>query len=122
YQPAILQQLVVQNNNLVSDPSQTELQSFAMLLDENYVRLAHGQAPELLFKSVMPLPEARVKSLQAALRLPPGEPQSLATNLPELATGLENSIFDTYFTAPLEASGVEPNLIVVKELESLPWL
>ncbi|MCB0153923.1 MAG: SpoIIE family protein phosphatase [Anaerolineae bacterium] len=122
YQPAILQQLVVQNNNLVSDPSQTDLQSFAMLLDENYVRLAHGQAPELIFKSVMPLPEARVKSLQAALRLPPGEPQSLATNLPELATGLENSIFDTYFTAPLETSGTEPNLIVVKELESLPWL
>ena len=30
--------------------------SFAILLDENNVYLAHSTAPELLFKSIVPLP------------------------------------------------------------------
>ena len=122
YDPAIFQQLVVQNNNLVNDSTLGGIQSYAILFDENYIRLAHGLTPELIFKSVMPFGPQRLQSLQAARRLPAGDRESLSTNLPELAASLENAIFEPYFTARLEPTGEETNLIVAKELESLPWL
>ena len=115
YKRIILQKLIVQNNNLVGE------ESFAILFDENYVRLAHGLAPELIFKSVIPLEARRLTTLQAAGRLPDEPLENLSTNLPQLAEGLDNAIFQTYFTTELLPTPDRVNLVVVKELETQPW-
>ncbi len=117
YKPNILQRLVVQNNNLVGQ------NSFAILFDENYVRLAHGTTPELIFRPVSPLPPDQLSRLQSERRLPPqtGQ-QSPPANLSDLAAGLDNAIFEPYFTTRLADTGDKPNLVVVAELETQPWL
>jgi|GEM_PF-4277458 len=116
YKINILQKLIVQNNNLVGD------QSFAILFDENYISLAHGARPELRFMSVRPLsPDLRAR-LQAAGRLPPQmEGEISSDNIPELVEGLDNAIFEPYFTTRLASTGDKVNLAVVRELETQPW-
>ena len=116
YKTSILQRLVVQNNGLVGE------QSFAMLFDENYIRLAHGAAPELIFQPAAPLDPNQTARLQAAGRLPGRSWAGSASDLPELVTGLENAIFEPYFTTRLIHSGDLLNLVVAKELETQPWL
>ena len=76
YQAPILQQLVVKNNGLAGE------QSYAILFDENQIRLAHGMAPELIFKSVVPLSPTLVRRLQAEGRLSNSPLSNLSTNLP----------------------------------------
>ena len=115
YRPAILQQLIVQNNGLVGE------QSFAVLFDENNIRLAHGAAPDLIFQPVMPLAPAQLATLQTAGRLPAGVESPPTTNLPDLAEGLSDAIFEPHFTARLDPAGERSYLAVVKELESQPW-
>ncbi len=116
YKTSILQKLIVQNNGLVGE------QSFAIMFDENYFRLAHGAAPELIFRSVVPLTSTEIAKLQAASRLPHLPEDQLSTNLPELAAKLDNAIFEPTFTTRSEPTGDKINLAVVKELETQPWL
>ncbi len=76
YQATILQHLAVKNNGLAGK------QSYAILFDENQIRLAHGTAPDSIFKSVVPLSPALVRTLQAEGRLPNAALDDLSTNLP----------------------------------------
>ncbi|MCL4294884.1 MAG: SpoIIE family protein phosphatase [Anaerolineae bacterium] len=116
YKPIILQQLVVQNNSLIGEGS------FAILFDENYVRLAHGAAPELVFQPAKPLDPDQMTRLQAAGRLPSQLDPQQAITLPDLAASLDNAIFEPYFTTRLDTTGDQLNLAVAKELETQPWL
>ncbi|MBE7555089.1 MAG: PAS domain S-box protein [Anaerolineales bacterium] len=116
YKPIILQQLVVQNNSLIGEGS------FAILFDENYVRLAHGTAPELIFQPARPLDGDQMTRLQATGRLPSQLDLQQAVTLPDLAASLDNAIFEPYFTTRLDATGDQLNLAVAKELETQPWL
>jgi PAS domain S-box-containing protein len=116
YRANILQQLVVKNNNLVGQ------QSFAILFDENDIRLAHGAAPNLLFQPVISLTPERLSELQAAGRLPPQIDPVPAVEFPDLAAHLENAIFEPFFSTRLEPTGDRLNLMAVKELETQPWL
>ncbi|MDH3675059.1 MAG: PAS domain S-box protein, partial [Anaerolineae bacterium] len=116
YEPNILQQLVVTNNNLVGQ------ESFAILFDENYVRLAHGTAPDLIFKTAGPLEPDQLAALQQRARLPAGTQADLSTNLPDLTAGLNNAIFEPNFSTRLIPTGDKVNLVVVKELETQPWI
>ncbi len=116
YKASTLQQLAVANNGLAGE------KSYAMLLDENYIRLAHGTAPELIFKSVVPLKPERITTLQATGRLPDLPSEELSTNLPDLAEGLANIAFEPNFSAKLATTGDSINLIVAKELKTRPWL
>lgn len=99
YQAPILQQLVVKNHGLAGE------QSYAILFDENQIRLAHGRAPELIFKSVVPLSPPLVRTLQAEGRLPNASLEELSTNFPPLADGLDNLVLQAHLTTPLVATG-----------------
>jgi len=95
--------------------------SFAVLLDENFVRLADGLAPGDNFKSVTPLSPGRIDQLQAAHRLPLRPVPGLSTQLPQFARGLSQAGQQPFFTTPLTSlSGAVANGAVHK-LANQPW-
>jgi signal transduction histidine kinase/HAMP domain-containing protein len=118
YKAAAIQRLVVQNTELVGGR-----ESFAILLDENYIHLAHGTTAELNFKSITPLSPIRVKALQAEGRLPKGSAADLSTNLPTFERGLANANTTRFFTTPLALAGDDKELysVAVTKLKTRPW-
>nr|WP_242019784.1 ATP-binding protein [Trichocoleus sp. FACHB-40] len=116
YNAAVVQRLVSQNTDLVRGTA-----SLAILLDEYHIRLAQGNAPELNFKSVTPLPPGQVKALQAEGRLPQGKMADLSTNLPTFEQGLDNAATSPYFTTVLDARSNKPNAAAVTKLKTQPW-
>ncbi|MBI4772509.1 MAG: GAF domain-containing protein [Chloroflexi bacterium] len=117
YNADILQQLVAQSNGLAGPDS------FGVLFDENHIHLAHGTAPDTLFKTVAPLDPARLAELQAAGRLPNRPAAELSTDLPELETKLANAAAQPFFTAHAArvANGGKVNQVAVTTLKTQPW-
>ncbi|MFN6462246.1 MAG: diguanylate cyclase domain-containing protein [Nostoc sp. DedVER02] len=113
YNVTVIQQLVTRKSQLAGD------KSFALLLDENNIYLAHSTAPELLFKSIVPLPLNVVTQLQKQGRLPNYPVKQLATNEPKLKQALDNK--QSYLIAPLSATGNQVNMIAIARLKYQPW-
>lgn len=111
-----LQALVAQANGL------SGAQSFAVLLDENHIRLAHGTSPDLVFKSIVPLDPALLANLQAAGRLPSGTAQELSTNLPDVETALLNMETQPVFFSASAALGGSSAATAVVKMKTQPWL
>ena len=121
YNANILQQVATQDNNLVG------AQSFAMVLDEDHLRLAHGLHPELVFKSVAPLPAARLAELHAASRLPDLPDASLSTNLPNLDHSLtlaqaQPDPTQPYYFADQDVATGEVDQVAEAKMKNRPWL
>ncbi|MCP4427582.1 MAG: GAF domain-containing protein [Chloroflexi bacterium] len=115
FNAAILQQLIAQRNGLVGEDS------FAILLDENHTRLAHGIDLSLLFKSVVPNSSDRVVELLAARRLPNRSIEELSTNLPNFEQGLLNAETDPFFPTALAALNNRVGSTAVVKMDILPW-
>ena len=115
YSVAILQRMVAESRGLAGQ------NSFAVLFDENYFRIAHDGAPELLFRTVMPLEEAVVASLAQNGRLPPIPQNQLHANLPDLQHGLANADTTPFFVAHADSADREIEQIVALRLENVPW-
>jgi PAS domain S-box-containing protein len=119
--------LRVSYNAIVLDQSiarQTGLagaKSFAILLDENYIRLAHGTEPELTFKSVVPLAPDLVKRLQAEGRLPELPIDELSTNLPELKQGLDRAVDRPFLMLRLTPTDNQVSAVAIAPLHNQPW-
>ncbi len=95
FDAAILQEFLAAETGLAGEGS------FAVLLDENYVRIAHGANRDLLAKSVVPLSPAKLVELQAGRFMPAGTVEELSTNIPEFKAGLDNYQTKPFFTADL---------------------
>ncbi len=117
YNPDILQQMLVQNQNLAGE------EMFSILLDENHLRLAHSSASDLIFKTVVPLEQQQLKNLQTQKRLPaPATAEELSTNNPTFQQGLDQANGSPFFTAFLEASGVDRlDSAAVVPLKRMSW-
>ncbi|MCB0167167.1 MAG: GAF domain-containing protein [Anaerolineae bacterium] len=115
YDASILQPLIVRNNELVGP------ESYAILLDENHIRLAHGRNADLIFKSVVPLKPTQLAMLQAAGRLPNRPVDQLSTNLPEFEAGLANGNIQPNFTARLATADDRLFSVATAKLENQPW-
>jgi signal transduction histidine kinase/DNA-binding response OmpR family regulator/HAMP domain-containing protein len=115
YNAAKLQQLIVQNNALLGE------RSFAILIDEYSIRLAHGQDPSMLFRSVVPLPVREREALQNTRRLPLRPDAELATNLTELQQGLDNAATQPFFATRIEASEPDIYSAAAVRTQSYPW-
>ncbi|WP_445634265.1 Diguanylate cyclase [Nostoc sp. DSM 114161] len=113
YNATVVQQLVTRQTERAG------LKSFAILLDENNIYLAHSTAPKLLFKSIVPLPLDVVTQLQKKGRLPNYPPQELATNESKLKEALDNH--QSYLIASLSATRNQVNLIAIARLKYKPW-
>jgi GAF domain-containing protein/HAMP domain-containing protein len=90
YPVAPIQQIVQNSNGLIGD------QSFAVLLDDNYMRIAQGMDPEANFTLVSPLDNEKFSRLQEEQRLPPQRSDLITTNIPEFKAGLDR-LFRTPF-------------------------
>ena len=115
YDANILQHFIVQSDDLAGT------ETFAMLLDENLVRLADTSAQELLHKSIVSLDSADVLRLKATNRLPDWPAEKLATDLPDFATGLrQNTTDNPYFNGMLFPGKTIQHGAVV-DLKWKPW-
>ncbi|QKQ77019.1 diguanylate cyclase [Nostoc sp. TCL240-02] len=113
YNATVVQQLVTR------ETEQAGAKSFAILLDENNIYLAHSTAPKLLFKSIVPLPLDVVTKLQQKGHLPNSPVKELATNELKLKQALDNKQSD--LIASLSATGNQVNLIAIAHLKYKPW-
>jgi signal transduction histidine kinase/CheY-like chemotaxis protein/HAMP domain-containing protein len=108
-----LQHLASQNNNLAG------ADSFPVIFDENGVYLAHGRAPELLYKSVTPLHGLQVTELHEAYRLPFRNTEEIFLNDAALADNLAAN--RRHFTAGDPSTGSRLNQVAVTNLTTQPW-
>jgi signal transduction histidine kinase len=122
YNATAIQQLVAQSNDLAGT------RSFAILLDENQIRLGHGLNSDLLFKSITPLPIDRIKLLQSEDRLPHLPSNELSTQLPQLEKFLSQPSCPNlptcppiYLTTHLAFVSDELYSITVTTLNTQPW-
>jgi adenylate cyclase len=115
YNATALERAIVQQTGLAGP------ESFAILLDENYIRLAHGTLPELNFKSVMPLDPLLVKRLQAEERLPKLPIDELSTNLPALKQALDNARVRPFAMLRLIATGNQLSAVAIAPVQNQPW-
>ena len=122
YNATVLQKLVTQSNNLAGS------QSFAMVLDENHVRIADGLSPDQMFEPIVPLPPDQVKALQAAARLRQRSPETLSTPLPQIEQVIRQSNCGEkpcpplYLTLTLTADPQSSSRVVITRLQSQPWV
>ncbi|WP_375473142.1 ATP-binding protein [uncultured Nostoc sp.] len=112
YNATVVQQLVTRQTERAG------AKSFAILLDDNNIYLAHSTAPELLFKSIVSLPDD-VNQLQQEGHLPNSFVKELATNELKLKQALDNK--QSYLIASLKATGNQVNLIAIARLQYKPW-
>jgi GAF domain-containing protein len=119
YDAAVLQQIIARDTGLVGKGS------FAMLLDDHHIWLAHGDAPNLIHKSAMPMAPTTFIILQSEGRLPNLPPEELSVNLPELDAALGKSASQPHFTGEVnevetsQTQGVEQAAIV--SMTARPW-
>jgi diguanylate cyclase (GGDEF)-like protein len=113
YNATVVQQLVTRQIERAG------AKSFAILLDENNIYLAHSTAPEVLFKSIAPLPADVVTKLQREGRLPNYPVKELATNEFKLKQALDDK--QSYLIASLSGTGNQVNLIAIALLKYKPW-
>ncbi|ODG98813.1 diguanylate cyclase [Nostoc sp. KVJ20] len=113
YNATVVQQLVTRQTERAG------AKSFAILLDENNIYLAHSTAPKLLFKSIVPLPLDVVTQLQQKGHLLNSPLKELATNESKLKQALDNK--QSYLIASLLATGNQVNLIAIAHLKYKPW-
>lgn len=115
HRPALLQRLIAEHTDIAGSGS------FAVLLDEHHIRLAHGAEPDLVFKSVIALEPEKLSELQSLGRLPSGTAAEHATDIRELEHGIRNAAIDPYFTTRM--AGVSGQYIAtVASLRTSPWL
>ncbi|MDD1427574.1 ATP-binding protein [Dolichospermum sp. ST_sed9] len=112
YNATVVQQLVTRQTERAGR------KSFAILLDENYIYLAHSLAPNMLFKSITSIPINVINKLQKSGRSPNLSTQNLTTNERKLHEALAKK--KSYLITSL-AGTKEPNLIAIAHLQYQPW-
>ena len=115
YNAVILQPIIVENNNLAGNGS------FAVLLSEDNLRLAHGIAPDAIYKLVAPESAQTLQKLVNQNKLPSRSLEELWTNYPEYQQGLESATNNPIFTTFEEGTGDEINEAAIAMLENRAW-
>jgi anti-anti-sigma regulatory factor/HAMP domain-containing protein len=112
YRASVLQQLLVQNAN------QQGSQRFAILVDENGLRLADSGAADLIHTLIVPLPADQAARLSGAGRLPAAVG---AQNLTEFSAGLARiDQTPAFIAAPYPTTPV-PSQVAATRVKRQPW-
>ncbi|MEG4457013.1 ATP-binding protein [Microcoleus sp. N9_A1] len=113
YNATVVQQLVTRQ----TERAGAELS--AILLDENYIYLAHSITPKLLFKSIVPLSSDVATKLQSEGRLSKSLTKETATNLPKIKQALDTK--QSSLIASFTGNDNQANLIAIARLQYKPW-
>jgi GAF domain-containing protein/HAMP domain-containing protein len=113
YDATALQQIIRSQNE------QAGKNSYAILLDERQIYLAHGTTPTLKQKSVAIPDPAVLAQLQAERYLPDQPTAELTTNIPDFAQALTNAAAQPYFTGYI--GGTEVEQVAITPLQTQPW-
>jgi GAF domain-containing protein/HAMP domain-containing protein len=114
----MLQDLLHQHSGLVSS------KSYAILLDENNIRLADAFTPFYIYKAVAPLSSTQVRTLQANGRLPVLETNRLWTNEEIFDKMLRNYEQNPYFTTQQSLAygdGQYSEIGAIVRIKAMPW-
>lgn len=114
YSASLLQQLIVQSGGLAGE------ESFAVLLDENRLILAHGRYPQTIFKSIAPLDADVLAGWQKEGRYPPGTAEMFTLNLPEVEQGLKQAASSPFFELT-DVQNIRQQTVAVP-LKQQPWV
>jgi putative methionine-R-sulfoxide reductase with GAF domain len=114
YDANVIQQIVNTSLDLAGTGS------YAVLLDEHNIFLAHSRAPDQKFRAVSPLPLETIRDLQASRRLPLIPPEQLSLQVPTLAEQLGQSDAETVFTASDVATD-DLSQAAVTKIDNKPW-
>ncbi|HYF64965.1 MAG TPA: HAMP domain-containing protein [Herpetosiphonaceae bacterium] len=112
YRASVLQQLLVQNAD------QQGSERFAILIDENGLRLADSRAVELIHTLIAPLPADRAAQLGRAGRLPA---DAAAQNLAEFNSGLAGIDQTPAFIAALYPDDAAPSQVAAARVKRQHW-
>ncbi|MEZ0395181.1 MAG: GAF domain-containing protein [Anaerolineales bacterium] len=82
YRALAIQNIVRKKSGLLGEGS------YAVVLDNYNVYLANGLNPDLVLRTPLPLEAGTLTSLQNWNRLPPGSPEQLSLNQPDIIAGL----------------------------------
>jgi len=115
YDGSILQDYIRSGNNAAGEDS------YGILFDEFHIQLAHGIVPGSNYKSIIPLNESLVRTLQDSDRLPDSAINDLSLNLPTLEEGLGNSREQPFFTISAIGMIDRTSQVAVHRLSSRPW-
>lgn len=114
YYASVLQQMMVRNSGLAG-PS-----SFAVLVDENGIILAHGDNSAANFKLLAPLPEDQLKALQTIGRLPKGTNEELSLGLPALVSFLGKGE-EKIVISEIHPTKTHLEVVASHSLRTRPW-
>jgi HAMP domain-containing protein len=116
YKASVLQEIIARSTGLVGG------QSFAVLFDENFLQLAHGTAPDTLYKLIASAEDANLAELLAFERLPNKPVEELVADLPDLEQKLTKARIEPLFTTSDVATGDRLDQVAVTGAASQPWL
>jgi signal transduction histidine kinase/DNA-binding response OmpR family regulator/HAMP domain-containing protein len=109
YNADVLQELATRSTRFMGE------QSYAILLDENNLILAHGAQPRLRSRLIGPLDDTLVTRLQLLNRLPPGTLNTQVLAAPESAAALQtpadNLILEDALTANIRSQSGRAHLV-----------
>ncbi len=116
YDALVLQRILEQ------DLGSLGTRSYPILLDENLIRLGDTITPNLIYRSVTPLSQNTIITLNAANRLPKVSRDQLSTDLRSLALSIRNYQNKPFFTTKIhtgESEYAEAGTVVT--LQNKPW-
>jgi GAF domain-containing protein/HAMP domain-containing protein len=118
YEGLLLQNLLKQKGGMIGS------KSYAMLVDENGIRLADTFTPNFLYKSIAPISTSKLAVLQQNKRIPALPDSMISTDFEEFDKIVKNSDNQPYFTTEISATN-EPNALpeagAIWRLSSMPW-
>jgi GAF domain-containing protein/HAMP domain-containing protein len=115
YDARVVQDIVETTNGL------TGAGSYAVVFDENLMRVAHGIDPAAVFRLVGPATPAQISALQAQYRLPSLPNFIYSSEQPALARSLSQADTQPYFIGADAAPGSPQSQVAVVSLASYPW-
>jgi putative methionine-R-sulfoxide reductase with GAF domain len=108
--------------NLVQESTPKNAQGlYIVVVDEDYIRIAHSSNPELIGKLYAPPDPARLAELQAAGRVLAGTVEEVSTNLPEMVEHIKNIDQEPIFSAAAAAASGQVRTALDKT-KIAPWI
>jgi GAF domain-containing protein/HAMP domain-containing protein len=111
-----IQSIVFNANGIAGDGS------FAVLLDENHMRIANGIDPEVTYKFIDSLDPVMAESLKGQERIPNLPQGQLSTNYPGFQSGIDNINSTPFFSTLESGTGQEINSSAAVRLTQRNWV